>query len=272
MKKVLFFLYGVVCYFIFFATFLYLIGFVLNVGSYSIAGPIAHLFPVTLDTGDAAVSVYAAVVIDLLLIALFGIQHSVMARPAFKKKWTKIIPKPIERSTYVLFASLALIILFYFWQPLNFVIWDLQGTAAGYIFLFLSVGGWLLLLASTFMINHFELFGLWQVYRYAAGKDIPPMISFKMPGFYQYVRHPIYFSFLVAFWFAPLMTAGHFVFATGMTTYIFIGIYHEEKDLIKAFGEQYLNYRKMVPRIIPFIKKNNTEEKEGPAYQEMNKG
>jgi protein-S-isoprenylcysteine O-methyltransferase Ste14 len=234
----------------------------MNIGSFDFAKPISHWFPKTLDSGSGTLSGIAAIVVNLFLIALFGVQHSVMARSEFKKKWTKIIPVAAERSTFVLFASLALIVLFYFWQPIGLVIWDLRGSPAGEVFWALSIVGWLLLLISTFLINHFELFGLWQVFRYATGKDIPYMISFKQPGFYKVVRHPIYFSFLIAFWFAPIMTAGHLLFASGMTGYIFIGIYHEEKDLIKAFGEQYLRYRKSVPKIIPLIRQNNKSRKE----------
>lgn len=260
MKKLVYFIYAFICYLIFFATFLYLIGFVENVSRFSFGEQLAPLFSTTLDMGQATVSVWSAVLIDLSLIALFGIQHSVMARPAFKKKWTRIIPVPIERSTYVLMASLALIVLFYFWQPVKMPVWDLSQSVIGNVFFSLSLLGWVLLLISTFLVNHFDLFGLRQVYLFARNDKGSGKLAFRTPGFYKFVRHPIYFSFLVAFWFAPVMTLGHLIFALGMTVYIFIGIYHEEKDLIHEFGEVYRSYRSQVPRILPFTKNFSNEK------------
>ncbi len=253
MKKFIYLLYAVICYGIFFATFLYLIGYVENITDLSLSESFSRLFPKTLGTGTSSLAVLFAIVTDLFLIALFGVQHSVMARPAFKKKWTKIVPRPIERSTYVLFASIMLIIMMYFWQPVKFVLWDVSQSVAGSIFLILSIMGWGIILLSTFLINHFDLFGLRQVYLYARNEKIGH-IKFRTPLFYKVVRHPLYFGFLLAFWFVPVMTVGQLVFTVGMTTYIFIGIYHEEKDLVKSFGNQYADYRERIPKIIPFTK------------------
>ncbi len=269
MKKLLYFMYAIVCYAIFFATFLYLIGFVENVSRFSFGQQLAPLFAKTLDTGHQVLPVLPALLIDLLLIALFGAQHSVMARPAFKKQWTKIVPTPIERSTYVLLASLALIVLFYCWQPIQLTLWDLSHSLVGDVFFFLSLLGWVLLLISTFLINHFDLFGLRQVYLYGRENKKSGKLAFRAPGFYKLIRHPIYFSFLVAFWFAPVMTLGHLVFTLGMTTYIFIGIYHEERDLMHAFGDTYRAYRSQVPKIIPFTRA--TAESEPLGQNELAK-
>ena len=255
MKKLLYFLYAFICYTIFFATFLYLIAFVENVTQFDFAKVYAAYFPTTLDFGSSSVGIAAAILINLGLIALFGLQHSVMARPGFKEKWTKIVPEPIERSTYVLLASIMLIILYYFWQPITIGIWDLSGTLTGTVLLVLSLLGWGLILISTFVINHFDLFGLRQVYLYAKNDTASKKIEFQTPNLYKVVRHPLYLGFLMAFWFAPVMTVGHLIFAVGMTIYIFIGIYHEEKDLVNAFGEKYKTYRMQVPKIIPFAKK-----------------
>jgi protein-S-isoprenylcysteine O-methyltransferase Ste14 len=258
MKKLIFVTYSLVCYFIFFATFLYMIGFVENITNYAWANQFKSLFPGTLDQGTASLPRSVAIIIDLLLIALFGLQHSIMARQTFKKKWSKLIPQPIERSTYVLFASLALIVMFIFWQPVKPAIWDFSQTTTGTVFFSLSMMGWLLLLISTYMINHFDLFGLRQAFLFAQNKEFKH-IQFQTPGFYKVVRHPIYLSFLIIFWFAPVMTIGHLVFSAGMTTYILIGIYHEEKDLIKFFGNSYEKYRQQVPGLIPFSKNVGTQ-------------
>lgn len=254
MKKLVYLVYGTLCYAIFFATFLYLIGFVENAGQFAFGEKLAPLFTKSLDMGTSPATMVQAVLINLALIALFGIQHSVMARPAFKKRWTRIIPQPIERSTYVLFASVALIVLFIFWQPIKNNIWDMRHTLTGDIFLYISLSGWFLLLISTFMINHFDLFGLRQVYLYAKNNMERNNLPFQTPGIYKLVRHPIYLSFLIAFWFTPVMTLGHLIFSMGMTVYIFIGIYHEEKDLIRQYGQLYRNYREQVPKIIPLVK------------------
>lgn len=253
MKKLLFIMYAMVCYLIFFLTFLYLIGFVENISQYSFAQSLSPLFPKTLDFGETTLPVFPAILIDIALIALFGIQHSVMARGGFKQKWTKFIPLPIERSTYVLFTVIVLAILFYFWQPATIPVWDVRDTSLDNAFFIISLVGWGMVLVTTFLINHFDLFGLRQVYFYSQNKEIENL-SFRTPGFYKMVRHPMYLSFLIAFWFAPLMTVGHLVFSIGMSVYILIGVYYEEKDLVKAFGDKYLNYRLALPKMIPFTK------------------
>jgi len=269
MKKLIFSLYALLCYLIFFGTFVYMIGFVENIVRFDFADQFANLFPKTLDTGRAAVSLPLAITIDLLLIALFGLQHSVMARQGFKQKWTKVVSRAIERSTYVLMASVLLIILFYFWQPVKMILWDFRQTNAGMVLFGVSLLGWTLLLISTFLINHFDLFGLRQVYIYLKNKK-SGHIEFRTPGFYKYVRHPIYFSFLIIFWFAPVMTLGHLLFASGFTMYILIGIYHEEKDLVQLFGKNYLNYRERVPKLLPFIKHKTGSKSSSPAWEETN--
>lgn len=254
MKKLLFSLYALVSYLIFFASFLYLIGFVENISQFSFAQSLSPLFSTTLDFGETSLSTWPAALINLALIALFGIQHSVMARGGFKQKWTKFIPEPIERSTYMLFTVIVLGILFYFWQPVNAVIWDLKSPQLSNIFIIISLIGWVMVLITTFLINHFDLFGLRQVYYYLKNKKFEN-IEFKTPSLYKMVRHPMYLGFLIAFWFAPLMTLGHLIFSIGMSVYILIGIYHEEKDLVNAFGENYMNYQMAKPKVIPFFKK-----------------
>jgi len=228
----------------FFAAFLYLIGFVGNL-----------LVPTSIDAPvvDAATPAWLRVLIDLGLISLFAVQHSVMARQGFKRKWTRIVPEPIERSTYVLFATAAVILLLFFWQPLPYTLWNVAGTTGGYILPGISFLGWGMVLLSTFLLNHFHLFGLHQVYDYATDKE-QPSLRFRTPFLYKLVRHPLYLGFLIAFWFTPVMTAGHLLFNLGMTCYIFIGIYHEEKDLEKLYGDDYRQYRQKTPRILPIGK------------------
>jgi protein-S-isoprenylcysteine O-methyltransferase Ste14 len=239
MGRILAVLYGVVCYAIFFATFLYAIGFVEGL-----------VVPKAIDTGEAGRRL-PSLLIDAVLLGIFAVQHSVMARPAFKAWWTKIVPVPVERSTYVLFASLALILLFWQWRPLPQAIWSLQGPAATAV-LTLSLVGFLIVLTSTFLINHFDLFGLRQVHAYATGKEIPPH-EFTTPLFYRVVRHPLYLGFIVAFWAAPTMSVGHLVFAAATTAYILIAIQLEEHDLTGVFGDTYVAYRRRVSMIVPWI-------------------
>jgi methanethiol S-methyltransferase len=241
MKKFFYVLYAAICYFIFFGTILYLIGFVSGL-----------VVPKSVDSGEV-VHPFFALIVDLGLIGLFGIQHSVMARQGFKQKWKSIVPEPIERSTYVLFASIMVIVLVYFWQPLPHVIWDATGTIAGGALLAVSLAGWAIVFLSTFLINHFHLFGLYQVYEFLKGKG-QQTPRFRVPFLYRMVRHPLYMGFLIAFWAAPLMTAGHLLFALSMTAYILIGIHHEEKDLVKVHGEDYEQYRRKTPKIVPFGK------------------
>ena len=240
MGKILGFLYGVLSYATFFAAFLYAIGFVEDA-----------VVPKTIDSGTAGALV-TSLVIDALLLGVFAIQHSVMARPAFKAAWTKIVPPAIERSTYVLLASLALVLLFWQWRPLPAVIWTAPAGAVSTALMAVSLAGWLIVLTSTFLINHFDLFGLRQVWAYASGKEIPPP-DFRTPLFYRVVRHPIYLGFIIAFWAAPQMTLGRLVFAIATTGYILIAIQFEEHDLVAFFGDTYRAYQKQVSMILPWI-------------------
>jgi len=253
MKRLTIFLYGVISYAVFFATFLYAIGFVGNL----------PLVPRTID-GTPQMPFGNALVIDMLLLAVFAIQHSVMARPAFKAQWTRIIPEAAERSTYVLFSSLALIALFYFWQPLGGQIWTVENRSGQ---LLLDIGfafGWALVLYSTFLINHFDLFGLRQVWLQLLGKPYT-QLPFKTPGAYKLVRHPLYLGWFFAFWCTPHMTATHLLFAVVTSAYILIAILFEEHDLLKAHP-QYRRYREQVPMLLPrFSTRRNTEDAETAA-------
>ena len=238
MSRVIAFAYGVVAYAVFFVTFLYAVGFVGNVG-----------VPKSLDSARIG-PLGTALMIDLALLALFAVQHSVMARPAFKRMWTRIVPEPVERSTYVLASSAALILLFVLWRPLGGVVWDVQNPIgrgllhAGFAF------GWLLVLASTFLINHFDLFGLRQVWLHLRGRPYRPL-PFRTPGPYRLVRHPLYVGWMTAFWATPKMTLSHLVFALLMSAYILIAIPLEERDLLRHFGTIYASYRKSVGGLLP---------------------
>ena len=238
MARLLAFLYGTAAYVLFLGAFLYAIGFVTGL-------PV----PKTIDMGPA-VPVTEALIVNLLLMSLFAIQHSVMARKGFKRWWTQFVSPAIERSTYVLFATLALILLLWQWRPIPAIVWQVNDPAAAMALTGVSLLGWLIVLASTFMISHFELFGLTQVLNNLARRQAGEM-SFKTPLFYRLVRHPIYLGFIIAFWAAPVMTAGHFLFAAVTTAYIFVGIMLEERDLVAQFGDEYRDYRERVGMIVP---------------------
>ena len=240
--NVLFFVYGVVCYGVFFLTFLYAIGFLGNFG-----------VPRTVDAGGLASPTGLALAINVGLLGLFGLQHSVMARQGFKKMWTKFVPAPVERSTYVLFSSLALILLFWQWRPMPSLVWDVQAPLGRGILWALFALGWLLVLLATFLINHFELFGLQQVWRHLRGLG-PTPVNFKEPLFYKIVRHPLYVGWITAFWAIPTMTAGHVVFSLVATGYILVAIQFEERDL-KSLHPEYAVYSKRVPMLIPGLRR-----------------
>jgi len=195
-----------------------------------------------------------ALIVNLLLMSLFAVQHSVMARKPFKRWWTQFVPHSIERSVYVLLASLTLILLFWQWRPMPDIVWQVADPTAAMALLALSLVGWVLVLTSTFLINHFELFGLHQVIINLAGRKMPEA-RFKTPVLYKLVRHPIYLGFIIAFWATPVMTVGHLLFAAVTTAYIFVGIFLEERDLVAQFGEQYTRYRAQVGMLIPFRRK-----------------
>jgi len=239
LKRIIAFSYGVFCYVVFLVTFLYAVGFIGNFG-----------VPKSIDSGRQVPLMYALAV-NLGLLGLFALQHSIMARQWFKKAWTKIVPEPVERSTYVLFSSLALLLLFWLWQPMGGVIWDVQNVYGWLVIEALYGFGWLIVLVSTFLINHFDLFGLRQVWFYLKGKRYIAL-GFRTPGPYRYVRHPLYVGWLTVFWAAPTMTAAHLVFAVMTTAYILIAIQFEERDLVQLHGE-YAEYRRSVPMLVPAV-------------------
>jgi protein-S-isoprenylcysteine O-methyltransferase Ste14 len=232
------FIYGLVCYSVFLGVFLYAIGFI---GGF--------LTPSLLDGGPTR-PLTEALAIDCALLGLFAVQHSVMARPAFKRLWTRIIPEAAERSTYVLASSLALIALFVYWEPIGGVLWSVPAGVGRMLVIGLYGFGWLLLLYTTFLIDHFDLFGLAQVWRHVARKSYQPP-QFRTPALYRLVRHPLYIGWLIIFWAAPIMTSAHLLFAIMTTAYILIAIRLEERDLVDAFGADYVAYRRRTPMLIP---------------------
>ena len=242
MSRVLALIYGVLCYLVFLPTFLYAIAFV------------EGLAPKHIDNGvDTPLG--AALAIDLVLLGIFAVQHSGMARPAFKRWWTRIVPQPIERSTYVLISSLLLIALFWQWRPLAPNVWRVEGAASRAVLYGLSGFGWLLVLSSTFLINHFDLFGLRQVWLFAQ-RRLTPDEPFVTRAFYRVVRHPLMLGFLIAFWMAPTMSLGHLLFTIMTTGYILIAVkFLEERDLVAQFGDTYRDYQRRVPMILPIPKR-----------------
>lgn len=249
--------YGLACYLIFFLTFSYAIGFVGNI-----------LVPKGIDAPAQAsltsASLAEALVVNTLLLSAFAVQHSLMARPGFKRLWTMIVPKSVERSTYVLFASLVLILLFWQWRPMPMPVWVVEHPVG---VLLLNATFWLgfgLVLLSTFLIDHFELFGLRQVvYRLLGRHPSPPV--FHLPWLYRQVRHPLYLGFVIAFWSAPVMSQGHLLFSVACTGYILLGIFFEERDLIDTFGDTYRNYRRQVGMLIPRLGGGRVDVSKDPA-------
>jgi protein-S-isoprenylcysteine O-methyltransferase Ste14 len=242
MGRTLALVYGAVSYMVFLVATLYAIGFVGDL-----------IVPKTIDAGPAVPFMHALIV-DALLLGLFAIQHGVMARPTFKRWWTTIIPRSIERSTFVLFASLLLLLLYWQWLPMPTVIWDAQHTAVGMLLQGLYFVGWLIAFLSTFLINHFDLFGLQQVYvNWRAREYTSP--GFKIPALYKLVRHPLMLGFLIAFWATPRMTVGHLLFSLATTGYILVGIHLEERDLLTVYGQAYRHYQQHVSILLPLPKK-----------------
>jgi protein-S-isoprenylcysteine O-methyltransferase Ste14 len=238
LKRLLLFVYGVASYLIFLFTFLYAIAFV---GGFAV--------PSRLD-GPLQTSLPEALAIDCALLTIFAVQHSVMARKWFKERWTQVVPWAIERSTYVLCASLALLLLFWQWRPIGIQIWSVENAAAGIVLWTLFAAGWVTVLTVTFLINHFDLFGLRQVWLPLIGRPYV-RVSFRTPLPYRFVRHPLYFGFLLAFWMTPRMTLAHFVFAFATTAYIVLAIQFEERDLVSEHGAAYEEYRRTVPMLLP---------------------
>lgn len=242
MNKLLSFLYGVVCYVAFLLSFLYAIGFIGNM-----------VVPKSIDSGMES-SLAASLIINLALLGLFAIQHTIMARPAFKQWWAKIAPAPVERSTFVLAASLLLLLLYWWWCPMPGVIWSVENPGGKALLLGLFWLGWGIVLLSTFIVNHFDLFGLRQVWLHFRNQEYHH-VHFQASSLYRYIRHPIMLGFIIAFWATPLMTAGHLLFAVVTTLYILIGIRLEEHDLVQLIGKDYEDYRRRVPMLIPFLRK-----------------
>jgi protein-S-isoprenylcysteine O-methyltransferase Ste14 len=248
MSRLLSVLYGLVNYVVFLGVFLYAIAFV---GDFWV--------PRTIDSGEPAGAFWSSLLINAGLLGLFAVQHSGMARPEFKQWWTKIIPEPIERSTYVLLSNVVLIVLFWQWRPMTDVLWQVDAAWGQYALWSLFGLGWTLVLLATFMISHMHLFGLKQVHEHMQGEDVSAP-EFQVTGLYRYVRHPLNLGFLIAFWATPEMTLGHLVFALATTGYIFVAMVLEERDLVARFGARYRRYRERVPMVVPGLPSSASEE------------
>ena len=245
MGKMLAFVYGAVSYLVFFVTFLYAIGFVGNM-----------IVPKSIDTGPPAATFTRGLIMNLILLSIFAVQHSVMARPGFKRWWKRFIPEPVERSTYVLFSSLALILLFWQWRSMAGVVWSVENEIGRVVLWTLFFVGWGMVLLSTFLINHFDLFGLRQVYLHQRGEEYTEL-GFRKVLLYKIVRHPIMLGFIIAFWVTPDMTVGHLLFAAVTTAYILVAIQLEERDIVSVHGDAYEDYRKEVSMLLPIPKKRS---------------
>jgi protein-S-isoprenylcysteine O-methyltransferase Ste14 len=245
------FLYGVIAYGAFLVSFTYAVGFI---GDF--------IVPKTMNSGTPG-PLGPSLAIDLALLGLFGVQHSVMARPGFKRWWTQIVPHTVERSTYVLLSSLILLLLYWQWRPIEGIVWRVQGAGAVALWV-LCATGWLIALVTTFLISHFDLFGLRQVYLRLVGRPYTN-VEFKTVAFYKYVRHPLMFGFLVAFWATPNMTMNHLLFAAATTAYIFVALFFEERDLAAAHGASYERYRAEVPMILPRLSVRSSEYNESKS-------
>jgi methanethiol S-methyltransferase len=249
--RIITFLYGIVSYALGVASLLYLIFFLANL-----------VVPKSIDSGLVGAAA-PAVLVDLVLIGLFALQHSVMARPGFKERWTRFVPKPAERSTYVLLTALVLALLFWQWQPLPGIVWNVENPAGRLLLQGLFWLGWVILLSSTFMINHFDLFGLRQVYLRLKNQPYRP-VPFVQMAFYRFIRHPIMLGILIGIWATPTMSAGHLLFAAATTAYVFFGIFLEEHDTRRALGESYEDYRRATPMILP-VPRGAAHRREGRA-------
>ena len=252
LKRLGFFAYGVVCYAIFFATFLYAVGFI---GGFAV--------PTALD-GPARSPLVQGIAVNAALLGLFAVQHSIMARRWFKERWTRIVPPTLERSTYVLLSSAALIVMFWQWRPLGGVVWSVTDPTARAVLRGLFAFGFGLVLVSTFLINHFDLFGLRQVWLYLRGREYRPL-RFGTPGPYRLVRHPLYVGWFFAFWSAPTMTYAHLLFAIATAAYILLAIQFEERDLVREHGNAYEDYRRRVPMLIPFTRSQGSPRAESAS-------
>jgi methanethiol S-methyltransferase len=247
MRRVSFFTYGVICHALFLALYVYMAGFMGNFG-----------VPKTIDSSPSG-SVVGAIVVNLFLIALFAAQHSIMARPGFKRVWTRIVPKPIERSTYVLFSFIVTALLMWQWQAIDVTVWDVQYEPARYVLWGLFVAGWLAVPLVTFLINHFDLFGLRQVWLHLRGREYSSL-PFRTPLAYKLVRHPLYLGWALFFWATPTMTLGHLLFAGTMTLYMAVAAIFEERDLVDHFGADYVEYQTRVPMFVPGLAAAPTKE------------